>query len=144
MGPVLEAPVTAQSEGITPLIALGPQLRAAHSALRELADLPMDWDGYGSPPINREALETAAALAERLGLEKWPRTSIGPVPGGGIQFEWQVGERGLELEVLPDGGIAYLIVYGPGQMDEGHLRLDQIDERLVDTIHDWVVTGKAR
>jgi hypothetical protein len=37
-----------------------------------------------------------------------PAPFIVPISGGGIQIEWIIADRELELEVLPDGSIEYL------------------------------------
>ncbi len=98
------------------------QRRSPVNKIKELAKLPENWDGYGSRPIQSGVLTAAKNLLptlDQMGL-RYPQ--VFPVPGGGIQLEWQ-NERGeLELEILPDGEIAYLIVDERGQMREGSLR----------------------
>lgn len=66
-----------------------------------LTDLTHGRDSYGSPPINMLALRGAARLLAHLAQDAPVQPTIVPVPGGGIQLEWQVGQRGLEIEVRP-------------------------------------------
>lgn len=87
--------------------------------VREIARLPAGWDGRGSPPLSEPAKAVAAGLVSQIDLESLPTPHVGPVSGGGLQFEWQVGPRELEIEVLPDGSIEYLAVLEGTQMLEG-------------------------
>lgn len=72
--------------------------------------------------------------------ENLPTPHISPVPGGGIQFEWQKGYRELELEILPNRSIEFLVVT-EGDMTEGHLRFvdsDEIDVTEINRLCAWV------
>jgi hypothetical protein len=104
---------------VTPLADANPWLRNAQRKITELKQLPENWDSYGSRPIQQAAIEKAAdllAILSKLGL---PPAQIFPVPGGGIQFEFQQDRRELELEILPDGSIEFLIVTNGDEMREG-------------------------
>lgn len=76
----------------------------------ELEELPNNWDSYGSPKIQPQALDTAYILAEFIELEGIPAPNICPVPGGGIQFECENATvtRELEIEINSDGSIDFL------------------------------------
>lgn len=90
----------------------------------QMQKLPSDWDSYGSPPPARKAVDASLVLLwqiTKLGLEDLPVPHVVPVPGGGIQFEWQVGSRELELEVLPDGSAEFLKVEDGDPIVEGPL-----------------------
>lgn len=52
-----------------------------------------------------------------------PMPHFAPVSGGGIQLEWRRQNRELELEILPNGEIAFLKAPEPGEMEEGVLPL---------------------
>lgn len=87
----------------------------------ELATLEAGWDAEGSPPPTREAVRVAiniiTVIAE-LDIHDLPGPRIVPVPGGGVQLEWQLGDRYLEIEVAPDGSAGYLAVSDTGEEDE--------------------------
>ena len=85
-------------------------LESANERIDHLAELPHNWDGYGSPAISQPALDGAAQLMSFLASELPPIPTVGPVPGGGLQLEWRHGVRELELELLPNGTIEYLTV----------------------------------
>lgn len=71
--------------------------------------LPNNWNSYGSPPPSSFAIQKALSFVTRLMNEKQPRPRVTPVSGGGIQFEWTLGERQIEVEFLRDGTIEYLL-----------------------------------
>jgi hypothetical protein len=94
--------------------------------LEALENLPPNWDSYGSIPPTPQALRGAEGLLRLLTVEAFPSPQVVPVPGGGVQLEWQVGPRGLEVEIRPDGSIEYLKVEGEF-MEEGPLLANQPD-----------------
>lgn len=103
---------------------------APEDSLDRLAELPTNWDGYGSPPIGKSALQSARRLIEALDSFSMPMPEVRPVSGGGIQFEWRKAERELEVEILPDGSGSYLAVErepasGRESANEQALPLDQ-------------------
>lgn len=83
--------------------------------LEEIADLPENWDGNKSPQLQPAAKETAALLLNKLGDLNMPMPHFAPVSGGGLQLEWQNNKREMELEIMCDGSISYLIVNASGE-----------------------------
>jgi hypothetical protein len=109
------------SSGIIPYLNLSPSYRDAIETVRRLSQLPDDWDSYGSGPLEPAAVEAAAnalGTASRSGL---PAPFVGPVSGGGLQFEWTLRDHEVELEVLPDGTLRYLIVPRSDAEEEGRI-----------------------
>ena len=82
--------------------------------------MPTDWDSYGSRPIDDRAIACSLVLLIQAESEKAHPPHVCPVPGGGVQLEWQLGRRALELEALPDGSARFLRVDGE-TMHEGPL-----------------------
>ncbi len=113
----------------------GSWLRDASGKIAELAELPENWDSYGSRPIQRKACQRAVSLLKYLSESEMPAPQIFPVPGGGIQFEWRNERRELELEFPPDGSIEYLIVDEEGEMREGVVAPDSFVE--IDWLVNW-------
>jgi hypothetical protein len=103
----------------TPLARATPWLRAALSKISELAQLEVNWDSYGSRPIQSAAIEQASKAIEYLSDINLPPPQIFPVPGGGLQLEFEQDGRELEIEFLPDGSTEYLMVASNGEMREG-------------------------
>ena len=110
--------------------ALGPLFR--------LRDLPPGWDTYGSPPIPDDVILGAVRLLFHAAAEQSPWPHLAPVSGGGVQLEWAVNGRELEIEIFPDGSVAYLKARGE-EMDDGPL--DPYDAGAVRTLVRWVVHG---
>lgn len=111
---------TARWGQFIPLTDLSPSMGLAIERLRELSSLPENWDGYGSPPLTQFAKLSTMGLLAAMRSYAIPSMRLDPVSGGGLQFEWEIGPRGLEVEVLPDGSVGYLIVEG-ANMQEGAL-----------------------
>lgn len=89
--------------------------------LRELSLLSDDWDGYGSLPITEPAKQVAVKLLSVMwSYSGIPSMRLDPVSGGGLQFAWEIGTRGLEVEILPNGSVEYLVADGD-DMVEGAL-----------------------
>jgi hypothetical protein len=81
-------------------------VQAAFESLGGVVRLRRDWDSYGSPPITDGARRAAIDLILLLSTLDLPHADVVPVPGGGIQFEWELDSRELELELAPDGLMA--------------------------------------
>lgn len=108
-----------QWDRVTPLTDDSLWLLSALRKIAGLARLAENWDGHGSRPIQRGALQQSAPLLGLLSKSSLPEPQIFPVPGGGIQLEWQNAKCGAELEILPDGAMEFLIVDAAGEMREG-------------------------
>lgn len=101
-----------------------------------VAALRHNWDGEGGEPIQRRILAIASELLLPLARLQPPIPRIAPVLGGGIQFEWEVAGRELEIEILPDGSVEYLTAEGD-RAQEGSLSDLPIDE--VRTLAQWLM-----
>jgi len=109
---------------------VAPQLGiiSEDGSLQRLIDvlrLGPDWDGYGSPPPSEKAGEAVlGVLRESATQARLPRfsTRVFPIGGGGIQVEWHLKGRDLEIAIDPDGSATYLAAEGDA-MSEGELPL---------------------
>lgn len=117
--PTISTFTSEQWESVSPTYGMPTALRLMFDKLTELSELPENWDGYGSRRIEPAAKKTASNLLLMVYSLGMPTPHIVPVSGGGIQLEWQIKGRELELEVLPDGEILFLIVNENEQMQEG-------------------------
>lgn len=98
--------------------------RDAVKATLQLAALPHNWDTYGSLPPTAIAIKGAIALLAhiaKLGFDDLPSPNVVPVPGGGVQFEWLVDTRELELEIRPDGSVDFLKSQAGEPIEEGQV-----------------------
>lgn len=99
---------------VTPLRVSAGWLHGALEQIRELTQLTTNWDGRESPPLQRPSLNTAMLILAALEEFAVDVPSISPVSGGGLQFEWARDGKELELEVLPNGEIEFLLVNPDG------------------------------
>jgi hypothetical protein len=130
------ASVTSLAAQATPL---SDTFRFGAKRLAELAHLQQDWDSYGSPPLHPTAVAAASRVLAMAAMENTPLPFIGPVAGGGIQFEWNAGGRALEITLLPDGAVEYLAV------DNGHEREARVDvepDSTVRALVRWFVSPR--
>src|SRR5262245_13563003 len=106
----LGMPLVAQWNAVSALSGLNYWQEEALTELSRIARLPENWDGYGSPPLSQKAREQAADLIDSLASNAPPSSPhIAPVPGGGLQFEWDYLGRYMELEILPNGNLEFLL-----------------------------------
>lgn len=102
----------------------------------QAAGLSKDWDSYGSPPPSAKLVDVCIALVGVVTYDDLPVPRVIPIPDGGIQFEWTVGERELELAVLPEGHIEFLRVRAGEPVDEGAVGVRDYGELL--SLLTWV------
>lgn len=106
---------SAQWTRVEPLPITTGDLKYIHEVWAELdfiATLKQNWDGEGGQPIQQRVLSLAGELLLPLARLQPPTPRIAPVLGGGIQFEWEVAGRELEVEIMPDGSVEYLTADG--------------------------------
>lgn len=109
---------------MAPLIQMPSATEDTIRSVQTLLNLSPDWDGYGSPPPSKEAADIAFRLVSEVKENFRKPAHVCPVGGGGIQLEWHVGEKDLEIEIESDGSVGYLAVDGQ-KMQEGELPLDR-------------------
>jgi hypothetical protein len=110
----------------------------ALKTISELGGLPNNWDGYGSPMLHEEARIIAVQVLSLLAWTGADAPHIAPVPGGGLQFEWDVADRSLELEVLPSGEIEFLVTMDNGWSREGPITSK---DKQIPFLTKWLRTG---
>jgi hypothetical protein len=72
--------------------------------------LPDNWDARDSHAPNLGVIQTAIELLQNIPGYEYPTPRVVPISGGGLHFEWTVGNRELELSVDPKGRIEVLKV----------------------------------
>jgi hypothetical protein len=82
---------------------LSPNQAEAMRRLGEIVNLPPNWDSYGSPPPTTTAVEIVMDLLETIDNPNLPAPRVVPVSGGGLQLEWNVSPRELQLEISGEG-----------------------------------------
>jgi len=77
-----------------------PQRRWEVEAVRQLvkfADLPENWDSYGSTRLKKDAGHFALEILQKIMRPRTPIPQIVPTSTGGVQLEWH--EKGIDLEI---------------------------------------------
>jgi hypothetical protein len=74
------------------------ELEAAKHNIKEFAQLPENWDGYGALPIQQGTMCNALAAADQL-LGSAPIPDIAPNPNGTISMEWESGSGTAFFEI---------------------------------------------
>jgi hypothetical protein len=96
----------------------------AWHTLQSFGRFEADWDSYGSSPFSRKVIEGATLLLFYYRTQH-PSSDIvphiAPVTGGGVQMDWDTERRGLEIEVRPDGRVAFLAVEDEDVVREGNV-----------------------
>jgi hypothetical protein len=87
---------------------LPPWLRTSLPRLLRLCALEFNWDSYGSPPPSLALVKGIVRLLQLAEKETLPEPEVVPASAGGIQLEWYLGKRELEIEFTATGQIEYL------------------------------------
>lgn len=94
--------------------------------LDELSTLPTDWDSYGSPKVSNELINVAKMFLSQLKYDFIDAPHVVPISGGGVQFEWQIGERELELEFMDAETIGCLKVRNDEPIEESQFNRNNL------------------
>ena len=70
-----------------------------------LYSLKEGWDGFGAPPIRRDALSFMANLLESVMQSRTPAPHIAPMSHEGVQLEWHQSGIDLEIEIESPGDV---------------------------------------
>lgn len=105
-------------------------------AKAQIEALVHDWDTYGSPPPTDDALRVACFLLDTFDAELMfaPTPHLAPLAGGGVQIEWRMGAKYLELGISPEGDVSYF-----AEDDEYVYNGEIVKERLLGMSHELII-----
>lgn len=87
--------------------------------LRVIASLPDGWDSYGAASPNTNWLIAGWGLLLCLcNKTNLPKPHVNPTRNGGVQFEWESGERYFELEIVAERAATYLYCDDAAHVEE--------------------------
>jgi hypothetical protein len=96
-----------------------PWLPFVRKQLRAIEGLPDGWDSHGAPRPDARLVRAGQALIERLAaLADVPQPYVNPTRSGGVQFEWEAGDRYFELEVVAQRAAEYLYCDGTARVQD--------------------------
>jgi len=78
--------------------ALPAWLNPTIQSLRDLYQLPRNWDGYGAVQVQEQIVQQALMVLVEVMDNDVPAPSVVPLSDGGIQLEWHRRGRNLEIE----------------------------------------------
>lgn len=117
-------------------------LASAHRKAEEIRALSNRWDSYNASPPSQSAIDFAlnflrdAAVMSTAYNSELPIPFLAPTLTGGVQFEWEVGNRELELEISRPNEFYYLKVDEDEESENLATRWEAM--RLIR----WVATGE--
>ena len=107
--------------------------------IRRLSNLPSNWDSYGASPPNQQSLRAAESFIKGLSLYVGvlkPEVSLTANGNAAFLWEWQEGNRNLDLEVLANGTINYAYVEEEDESRDQEGRT-QDGLKIVDILTQW-------
>jgi hypothetical protein len=100
--------------------------------LVRLCSLEPNWDSYGSPPPLLALVRRTLTLLSYAEVDGLPDPEIVPASGGGVQLEWYLEDRELEIEFMRDGRVEYLAT------DNLADRYYEDEARCIDDLRLWL------
>lgn len=109
-------------------------------SIGSIANLPMNWDGYGSRPPGPSVITWATELILRTRMDTNPVPQAGPESDGGIQIDWKSGRaRELELHAEANGRVTFLKIEHGNAVEEGEFAI--ADSDTADELLNWLNQG---
>lgn len=117
-------------------------LAEVNEKAKDIRNLSDGWDSYNASSPSRSTIDfainflrDAVAMCASYGLEL-PAPFFVPMVNGGVQFEWEIADRELELEIAKPNYFSYLKISSDMENEGSASRWEVM--RLIY----WVVTGE--
>jgi len=138
-----------QAERLIKKAQISQAYPVVHRSLENVKQLRSGWDTYGAPAIPSHIIDLAYAVLFDIKEAVEKRGGILPepfvVPGadGTMQFEWKLGEREFELEIMSSGDqlqYAYLLCHGRtnDKWEEGEFSVSPLEHPSVRQFISWI------
>lgn len=133
---------------VTNIRSYGQFIRASQKIGR-YAKYPENWDSYGAKVINKDCIIMSTKIIEQLIDLKSsitfevPTPFVAPLSTGGVQMEWEHGDRYLEISINPNPLIAEY--FATDRAKGGQLSLEGSLQSLsfLNELISWFVNGTA-
>ena len=84
-------------------------LEQANQQLLAIKNLPAGWDSYGAYPPDAAIIDSGSRLLLAIAQEKGvPKPHVVPTNSGGVQFEWESGQRYFEIKIVDPFTVHFL------------------------------------
>ena len=98
-----------------------------------LGQLPSNWDSYGAARVDARSIARATQLLQGLAeFQAVERPTVTASPDGNVALCWGNGSKSLDIEVLPDGSVAYAFTH-KRDSHQGYEWLTRETKPLVDS-----------
>lgn len=77
-----------------------------------------NWDSYGGPAIGYRLQSLVAKTLRRILPDDAPVPNVGYTGRGGIQLDWELPDKDVEMEFLPDLMVEILVVVNGEVVEE--------------------------
>lgn len=91
-----------------PQYGINEQYKQVFRTVGQLINLPDNWDSYGGKPIKEHCINNTLEILQYLlelrdinGIEV-PAPFVAPLSSGGLQIEWEEGDRYLQIDLLSE------------------------------------------
>lgn len=108
--PILPGDLTRVSfiEEKQPQYVINEQYKEVFRRVGQLVNLPDNWDSYGGKPITENCINDAFKILQYIldlrdinNIEV-PAPFVAPLSSGGLQIEWEEGDRYLQIDLLSE------------------------------------------
>ena len=124
---------------VAPLSSVAAWYLDSLDTVKRLGNMPENWDGFGSPSISVRATIATNYVLSLISFLRMSAPHIAPVPGGGIQLEWDADDRSLEIEIDEAGECEYLV----SRAEEIYVAPLSAPEQMLPVLLKWLKTGNA-
>ena len=101
---------------------------AVRSQLSAIANLPPNWDGYGTGPVTSDTILFALQVLGDVWMANLPVPDISPMSNEGIMIEWISEQFEFTLEVEGPYAISFLFE----QTEDGAIEEGNVSRNLAD------------
>ncbi len=132
------------------LYGTGAKYKQIFHTIGQLVNLKDNWDSYGGNTIEERCIMNALEIIQYL-LElngkcdlDVPAPFVAPLSSGGIQIEWEEGDRYLQIDLLPDSSnISYFVM---DKTNSGFLTLEGLMKSLnnLKELLTWFMEGETK
>lgn len=87
--------------------------------IRRFLALEAGWDSYDARPLDPDVAQRTAALLWQLADLMETPPNLFPTARGGVQLDWDLADRSLEVELLPGDLIEGVYIQGDEEVEFG-------------------------
>lgn len=94
--------------------------------LDAMLELPSDWDGFGTEPLNPKVHTVAHNLFDLLSESLFGlKIFVGPIDAGSLYLEFDLNRKIIEMTIMEDGMIHYNEIIAGVEVGSGSFFLEK-------------------